>query len=260
MKIVTLVENTATREDLVAEHGLSLYIETGKHKILFDTGASHAFADNAAKRGIDLGAVDMAVLSHSHCDHSGGLGHFMEINHIAPVYLRPEVFQSCYNAQGEYIGPDRKLQGNHRLCFTSDRQSLDEGITLFSGNDLEKVVPIDSAGLTVQRDGVYAPDDFLHEQYLLIREDNKQVLISGCSHKGILNITKWFSPDVLIGGFHYMKVEAHDPMLVNAANMLLQYPTVYYTGHCTGLAQFGVMKEIMKDRLHSLSTGVTIEI
>ncbi len=260
MKIVTLVENTTASEELSAEHGLSLYIETGKHKILFDTGASNAFADNAEKLGIDLGAADMAVLSHSHCDHSGGLKKFLEINCSAPVYLRPEVFQGCYNASGEYIGPDRKLQGNPRLRFTSDCQNLGEGITLFSGNDLEKVVPIDSAGLVVKRNGVPMPDDFLHEQYLLIREEDKQVLISGCSHKGILNIARWFSPDVLVGGFHYMKVEEHDPMLKNAANTLLQYPTVYYTGHCTGLAQFGVMKEIMKDRLHSLSTGVTIEI
>lgn len=54
MKIVTLMENTACDETLAAEHGLSLYIETGAHTILFDAGASGAFVDNAEKLGVDL--------------------------------------------------------------------------------------------------------------------------------------------------------------------------------------------------------------
>lgn len=260
MKIVTLLENTAARDDLQAEHGLSLYVETRRHKILFDTGASAAFADNAEKLGVDLSAVDIAVLSHGHCDHSGGLERFLDINTSAPVYLRPEVFRGCYNAQGEYIGLNLELYDHPRLLSTADRQTLAEGITLFSGNDMEKKIPIDSAGLTVLRDDVYEPDDFLHEQYLLIEEEGKRVLISGCSHKGILNIARWFCPDVLVGGFHYMRVDVCDPLLKTAANTLLQYPTKYYTGHCTGQAQYAVMKEIMKDRLFSLSTGATIDL
>ena len=54
MKIYTLLENTTCRENLAAEHGLSLYIETGSHNILFDTGQTGAFADNAEKMGVDL--------------------------------------------------------------------------------------------------------------------------------------------------------------------------------------------------------------
>ena len=54
MKIVTLIENTSNRQDLLPEHGLSLYIETKNHKILFDTGASGSFDNNAKKLGIDL--------------------------------------------------------------------------------------------------------------------------------------------------------------------------------------------------------------
>ena len=46
MKLTVLMENTACREDLTAEHGLSLYIEACGKKILFDSGASAAFADN----------------------------------------------------------------------------------------------------------------------------------------------------------------------------------------------------------------------
>ena len=64
MKITALLENKTNREDMLTEHGLSLYIETEKHKILFDMGQSDLFAKNAAALGIDLSSVDIAVLSH----------------------------------------------------------------------------------------------------------------------------------------------------------------------------------------------------
>ena len=89
MRIVTLVENTARRQDLTAEHGLSLYIETENHKILFDAGQSEAFAENAKKLGVDLTQTDLAVLSHGHYDHGGGLAKFLEANDHAPIFLSP---------------------------------------------------------------------------------------------------------------------------------------------------------------------------
>ena len=104
------------------------------------------------------------------------------------------------------------------------------------------------------------PDDFRHEQYLLIEEQGKRILISGCSHKGILNIARWFRPDVLIGGFHFMKMDPEDPRLEQAALALLELPTVYYTGHCTGQEQFAKLKQWMGDRLHYISAGTKFEV
>ena len=129
---------------------------------------------------------------------------------------------------------------------------------MFAGSCVPEAEPIDPAGLTVERGGVRVPDDFLHEQYLLIEEEGKRVLISGCSHRGILNIADRFRPDVLIGGFHFFKQEPSSPKVLRAAEKLLSYPTVYYTGHCTGTEQFAVMKKRMADRLHALSTGTEI--
>ena len=260
MKIVTLIENTTSREDLQAEHGLSLYIEACGKKILFDAGESGAFADNAQKLGIDLSLVDVAILSHGHSDHSGGFLRFLHMDNEAPIWVRPEARGSYHNSAGNCISLDPELKYSKRLCLAGDVEEIGEGLTLYSCNDQEKAVPLDSAGLTVCRQGICYPDDFLHEQYLLIEEAGKRVLISGCSHKGILNIAKWFSPDVLIGGFHYMRVDPRDPMLESAAKQLLTYPTEYYTGHCTGLEQYSVMKKIMADKLQSLSTGTVIHI
>ena len=64
MKITSLLENTAAHPLVGAEHGLSLYIETEKHRILFDIGQTDLFARNAEALGVDLSQVDLAVLSH----------------------------------------------------------------------------------------------------------------------------------------------------------------------------------------------------
>lgn len=256
MKIITLVENTACRGDLTAEHGLSLYIEAAGRRILFDMGQGSAFAENAEKLGIDLAQVDLAILSHGHYDHGGGLETFLEINDKAPVYLSRFAFEKHFNAAGKYIGLEPTESG--RLILTGDFTDLGQGMCLRSGNEYGHQP--ENYGLTVERDGVLVAEDFRHEQYLLIRENGKTVCISGCSHKGILQIVDWFRPDVLVGGFHFKAVPPEDPYLLEAAKGLLAMPAVYYTGHCTGQAQFDKMKTVMGERLFAISTGTVMEI
>ena len=70
MKITALVENKSSCE-LAAVHGLSLYIETDRHKLLFDLGPDDTLLKNAQKRDIDLRQADTVVLSHGHSDHGG---------------------------------------------------------------------------------------------------------------------------------------------------------------------------------------------
>lgn len=255
MKVVTLMENTACREDLCCEHGLSLYLETEKHKILFDAGQSAAFAENAEKLGVDLKKVDFAVLSHGHYDHSGGLEQFLEINETAPVYVSSHAFEPHYSANGRYIGVAPSLENSSRFRSVTENISLAEGISL---HRMDRA-PMDTAGLMMEEEGIRKPDDFRHEQYLLLDEGGKRILISGCSHKGILNIMEVFRPDILIGGFHFMKME-DERLLRAAAEKLLQYDTVYYTGHCTGQMQYDFLKTIMGDKLHYISTGTVLEI
>ena len=254
MKVVTLMENTACREGFRCEHGLSLYLETGSHKILFDAGQSEAFAENAEKLGVDLSKVDFAVLSHGHYDHGGGLGKFMHIHPKAPVYVSRYAFEPHYSTNG-YIGLDLSLQDHQRILPVAEETVVAEGITLCHLH----TAPTDTAGLTVEEDGIRKPDDFRHEQYLMIHEHGKKILISGCSHKGILQIMEAFHPDILIGGFHFLKIESEE-VLQTAARKLQEYDTVYYTGHCTGLTQYTCLKSIMGNQLHYLSAGKVLEI
>ena len=254
MKIVTLMENTSCREELCAEHGLSLYIQTQTHKMLFDAGQSGAFADNAEKLGVNLQEVEFAVLSHGHYDHSGGLQKFLEINQHAPVYVSEYAFEPHYSANG-YIGVNPALKGNSQIRFVTEATTLVEGIALCQ---MDKA-PMDTAGLLMEENGVRKPDDFRHEQYLLLEERGKRILISGCSHKGILHIVDHFRPDILVGGFHFMKVE-DEKKLEEAAKKLLEYDTVYYTGHCTGQKQYDYLKAIMGEKLHYIASGTVLDL
>ena len=79
MVITSLVENT-TKSGLKAKHGLSLYIETKLHRILFDLGPDETLFENAEKKKIDLTSVDTVIISHGHYDHGGALGKFLKIN------------------------------------------------------------------------------------------------------------------------------------------------------------------------------------
>jgi 7,8-dihydropterin-6-yl-methyl-4-(beta-D-ribofuranosyl)aminobenzene 5'-phosphate synthase len=261
MKITSLLENTSHRGDMLTEHGLSLYIETKAHKILFDMGQSDAFAKNAAALGIDLSEADFAVVSHGHYDHGGGLAKFLKINSRAPVYIMRDAFLPHYNAKEKYIGLDAPLASHPRLIFTDNingKFSIADGITLFSCNALERPHAFPAFGLSEEAEGKRAPDKFLHEQYLQIESDGKRVLFSGCSHKGILNIMEWFSPDVLVGGFHFSKMPCGNE-LESSARSLGAYGTLYYTCHCTGSEQFDFMEKQMKN-LRYLACGESYDI
>lgn len=259
MKITTLIENTSLREDLAAEHGLSLHIETGTHNILFDAGQTGAFADNAKKLGIDLKKVDICILSHGHYDHGGGLQRFLEINDHAPVYLSRHAFGE-YFSSGKYIGLNPALEGNPRLIPVSDVLELADGITLCSCNDLVRPFSFGVFGQSVRKNGVFTDDPYLHEQYLLLEEKSKKIVFSGCSHKGVLNILSWFQPDVFFGGFHFIRMDPSGRELQDAVRKLNTFPTRYFTGHCTGQEQYAVLKDALGDRLDYLHTGTVISL
>ena len=261
MRITVLQEDTACRCDVTAEHGLSLYIETENHKMLFDMGQTNLFEENARALGVDLSAVDLAILSHGHYDHGGGLARFLEINDHAPVYVHPFAFEPHYNGPVKYIGLDPMLLQTGRLILTGGDCVIDENLFLHDCADKPRPYPGHGAGLTVARGGQRIPDPFNHEQYLLIREGERRILISGCSHKGIENIVSWFMPDVLVGGFHLAKLDpvADAPQLASIADTLLASPAAFYTGHCTGATSFNALHAIMGERLHALSAGMTFE-
>ena len=136
MLIKTLVENTSISKDFGSEHGLSLYVETKKHKILFDVGASDLFLQNAKKLNVNIADVDFLVISHGHYDHGGGLKTFLKENTKAEVFLHRLAFEKHYairpNDELEFVGLDEDLKQNKQIILTSDRFFINSGIQVFS--------------------------------------------------------------------------------------------------------------------------------
>lgn len=258
MKITVLTENTTSSPHFGAEHGLSLLVKTGDKTILFDTGQSDLFFENAKKLGISLDSVDFAVISHGHYDHTGGIGKFLKENTEAPVFINPLAFGEYYNGTEKYIGMEKALCGNPRFILTDMVHHISPHITLYRAEDTPTPFPLSSGGLNEKSKGEFVPDTFLHEQYLLIEEKGRRILLSGCSHRGIMNIAAAFKPDVLIGGFHLSKFPLGDD-LKSAAEYLDSFQTDFYTCHCTGEAQFEFMSQYMKN-LHYIRSGDSFTI
>ena len=135
MKVITLLENTACGTHLTAARGLSLYVETKSHNILFDMGPGPEFLRNAAALGASIPAVDTAILSHGHSDHGGGLSAFCEENRQANIYLRQAALGAYYavlpGQDPGYIGLPTGLERfQDRFVFTGETHRLDEGIRI----------------------------------------------------------------------------------------------------------------------------------
>ena len=274
MIVKVLSENTTVSKKFGSEHGLSLYVETKKHKLLFDTGASDLFAENAQKMGIDLSEVDLAVISHGHYDHGGGLKTFLHINKRAMVYLHQKAFEKHFaNRPGgikKYIGLDREMLPNERFVFCSDRYIIDEELEIFSGVAGKKLVPSGNTDLFMEADDIFVQDDFAHEQNLIIRNSGKALLIAGCAHNGIINIIDQFKeekgclPDYVIGGFHLynhgMKKNEATNIVDEIGEVLLKTHLQYYTCHCTGFESYNRLKAVMGENIDYISTGDQITI
>lgn len=272
MKIVTLVENTTISSDYRCKHGLSLYIETEKHKILFDLGPNKLFAENALKMNIDISEIDTVIISHGHKDHGGGLKYFLEHNTKAKVYIRKEAFEPHYIKVLNIpfsVGLNKDLLNHKQIVFTGEETVIDEELTLFSKVNMEGHFPKSNSVLFVKRQGKNVVDDFCHEQNLIISGDDVKVLISGCSHAGIVNIQNKAEKitsnkiDLVVGGFHLYnpptgKYES-DEIIDNVATSLKETGSVYYTCHCTGPKAYKRLKIAIGDKMNYLSTGTTIE-
>ena len=273
VKIVVLLENTTESSKLKCKHGLSLYAETEKHKILFDMGPNDLFLRNAETLGVDIADIDIAVISHGHVDHCGGLEYFLEKNRKAKIYIRPQALEAHYvKVLGIpfYAGIDRALLSTDRFVFADDIHVIDDEIMLFSNVTGQFPLPESDGNLFVKRNGIMVPDDFCHEQNLIITSSDNRVLICGCAHAGVVNIAsraKMFvgnDPKAVIGGFHLYeptkKRYEGDEYIDSVAAALAEIKSSYYTCHCTGEKAYEKMKARLGARLTYLRTGAEFRI
>lgn len=272
MKITSVIDNTSNL-GLPAEHGLSLYIvKDDGQRVLFDMGQSALFASNAEALGLSVADVDVAVVSHGHYDHGGGLGTFLQENAKADVFIHRNAFQPHYSLRDtglHYIGLDSTLNDNGRLVFCDGIRTIDSGMTLFADVTGCCCNPVGNVLLFGPSEDVN--DSFCHEQNLVIEEGNRTVLFAGCAHRGIINIVRMAekvtgrTPTHVFAGMHLVKSgldEADEDVFIGmlASELRSFGSTKFYTMHCTGQEQYAKLRTLLGEQIEYLACGDAVTI
>lgn len=264
MKITALVENH-TNCELKAKHGLSFYIQTKNHEMLFDLGPDDTLFENAKMRGIDLSDIDTVIISHGHMDHGGALKKFLQINSKAQIYIQRKAFEPHFSKLFFIkigIGIDSKLAAHQQIRLLDGDFRIDDELLLFTAQSTDEYSSPANSGLYSKN----GKDDFSHEQNLIINE-NQTALIMGCGHVGVVNIlerAKEYQPQICVGGYHLFnritKKSAPNELLDAIAKELQGYSqTKFYTCHCTGLEVFQYLSKKTQNIFY-FSCGETIEL
>lgn len=271
MKVTVLIDNVADGE-LAGEWGLSFHIEFNGRRYLLDTGASGKFAENARRLGVDLAAVDCAVLSHAHFDHSRGMKAFFKANPSAPFVVSPAAREDCYSGVKlikAYIGLPKGV-----LAKYAQRISRPEGVAEI-GEDVY-IVPHSTSGLEAVavrshlyvRRGIwrFEPDGFAHEQSLVFRTDEGLVVFNSCSHSGaevvvdeVLAAFPGEKVSAYLGGLHLFRLTDTE---VGAVADRIEAAGIrrLYTGHCTGDRAYGILRSRFGEGVQKFHSGMEINL
>lgn len=265
VKMTVLIDNVAS-EPLAAEWGLSILITAGDMRILLDTGAGHLFAQNAERLGVDLADVEVGVLSHAHYDHADGMDTFFALNQKASFLVREGSGEDCWGIKDgvlTYDGIRRGILKEYatRIQYVSGVYEITDGIWLIPHRKADYSSIAQRNDLYTIRNGKRCPDDFAHEQSLVIETAKGLIIFNSCSHTGMKNILEDVHEmlgrdDVCayVGGLHLYKLT--DEELGKLCAEIRKTPIGHiFTGHCTGDHAFGILKAELGDRIEQFSSG-----
>ena len=250
LHITALMDNKPTENKaLIAEHGLSLYVEHNGRRILFDCGSGSNPQYNAHRLGVDLQDLDAVIISHSHYDHAAGFRDLAENNlGNTELYTGPHFFEAKYAVDGvRYtdlsagFGPDflREYGVNHHEV--SGLEEIFPGVYLISVfpriHDFEKI----PARFVRRTENGFVTDDFGDEVCMALQVQGGLAVLVGCSHPGILNMITHVSNllkqpiKAVFGGTHL--VEADDGRIHLTVERLREMGLeIFGLSHCSGEA------------------------
>ncbi|MDO4745547.1 MAG: MBL fold metallo-hydrolase [Bacillota bacterium] len=257
-----LVENKTEHTSMLAEHGLSIYIEADGKKILFDAGATDIVLHNAEVMGVDLKDVDFAAVSHGHYDHTGGFPAFCALNEKAPIYIHKDAFRKSYGfVDGK---PEDQMSG---ICWSDDEKAAIEGRLKYTDGPVYITENICVTGTVPYAEGTnitenfyfmdeagqWQKDDMCHEQVLVIKEPDGLYIFSGCSHRGVISALeagKAMFPGervaVLVAGMHLYSATEEDRKYV-VDQMEAEGLDKVMPVHCTGIKAICDLKTRLGD-------------
>lgn len=285
LKLTVLVENTVQKPNLMAEHGLAMWVEVEGQRILFDTGQSGVLRHNARELGIRLGAVDKIVLSHGHYDHTGGLcsmplspgsrqadlaGSHSEPTGTLQVFAHPQALTDKYS---------RAADGSVRAIGMPlyARQALERSTKFVPTETPTEITPsVWVTGSIPTDDNVnkrrffrdadcQLPDELIDDQAMLIKTSQGLVVLVGCTHAGIVPTLRYageLMPELrihaVIGGLHLSSVS--DSYLASTIAALQEMDIQhFYPMHCTGFRAATRLTQDFPEQVHHCPTGTQLQ-
>ena len=220
MEIRVLTDNnTLIDRYFLGEPALSLYIETGTLRILFDTGYSDVFLRNAAAMGVDLSRLTHVVLSHGHNDHTNGLPLLWERTGLrdAALVAHPGCFRPK-RADGLNVGApctEAEAAAHLRYLPSSEPRWLSEECVFLGAvprkTTFENRTPF---GRELTPEG-WREDYVEEDSALAFRTEKGLFLVTGCSHSGVCNMADYARTVCgetriagILGGFHLLRDDA----------------------------------------------------
>ncbi len=265
LKMTVLMDNIA-QEPLVCEWGLSMLIEADGRKILLDTGSSGQFIRNAELLQTELSEVDVGILSHAHYDHADGMEAFFACNDRAAFLLRQGCRENCFGKKDGVLRYNGIRKGilerfAHRIRFVSGVYPVAEGIWLLPHRAADYSQIAQRNELFVVENDRRRPDDFSHEQSLVVETQKGLVIFNSCSHTGVKNNLEDLREMLgdrevyaYVGGLHLYKL-TDEELSALADELACSGIMQILTGHCTGEHAYAFLRQRLGGQIRQFSAG-----
>ena len=273
VRLTILVDNTAA-PGLIAEHGLSFWIEFEGHKLLLDTGQKNALILNSETLGIDISETDALILSHGHYDHTGSIPDVLKRAHHVHIYLHSATFLPRYRIHdgaatsirmpGESMIAVMKLP-EKRIHWVSQPACPFEGVGITG--PVPRKTDFENTGGPFFLDPKGERQDLIEDDLALwIRTDAGLVVCVGCCHAGLVNTLRYLMDltgerriHTLIGGFHLSNAN-EDRLERTVAQLRLYHINQIIPCHCTGESAVEYLKKNLPCPVYPGYAGFTLQI
>jgi 7,8-dihydropterin-6-yl-methyl-4-(beta-D-ribofuranosyl)aminobenzene 5'-phosphate synthase len=273
VKITVLADNRVMAPRLIAEHGLSFWIETVDGTVLFDVGQGFAVPHNAEVLGVPVKEADALVLSHGHYDHTGALPYVLDRAGAPEIFFHPDALAEKWSTSRGYLhsiaipkeGRAALEQHRDKWHVSSEMQEVLPG--LYATGEIPRLIPNEANTASFFKDQACdQPDNIPDDQALFAVTPDGIVAIIGCCHSGITNtlnhirtLTGCDHFAAVIGGLH---LKERDSERVPRVVALLNELGVKKIGmnHCTSDAIRYLIEDALPGRSIYCGTGAQLHV
>jgi 7,8-dihydropterin-6-yl-methyl-4-(beta-D-ribofuranosyl)aminobenzene 5'-phosphate synthase len=280
LEVTVLAEDSVLYESpLWGQHGVSFLLEAYKdgvkRNVLVDVAQSpEALLHNMRLLGVNPSIIDAVILTHCHYDHTQGLAEILKAvgKRDLPVIAHPDIFRLNFVVEPylRHVGVmssdsrERIEESGGTLYLTRDPLQIMPG--LMTTGEVKRQTDFEEVGIplkTITRDGRVVEDRMVDDTSVIANIGNKGiVIITGCSHAGIVNIVKHSIEltgikkiKAIIGGLHL--IEAPTERIKKTVEALSKYDIdLISAGHCTGFEAQVELYKTFGERFLPLHTGM----